>query len=228
MKNLLNQRNFAAAWVALLCSCSLYGAAVPNGNEYSLSVTEAKTPAAVKEVLSEGVGKKHSFRYLEVLELKQADNDGAPVIGVKAREPSSDMIVKFLVQKSISLAVLQQTPATAVGDALAVTGVIESVDPQKKTMVLNPVIVRFKDRLAPKIGKEMLSEIDSSAVIYSFTAGKKPVNLSKRDEDLIVNEKAMIEQMGNDGWAEYLLKEIAKRDQEERIKRDKLNIYKKK
>jgi hypothetical protein len=200
---------------------------VPNGNEYALSLVEAKTPAAVKDVLTEGVGKQHFFRYLEVLDIKKGDNEGSPVIGLKTREPSSDVIVKFLVQKSISLAMIQKSPATVVGDAVAVTGVIESVDPETKTIVLNPVVVRYKDRVAPKVGKEMLHEIDSSAVIYSFTAGKKPVNVSKRDEDLIANAEKMVEQMGNDAWAEYLLREIAKRDKAERIERDKLDIYKK-
>jgi len=227
MKIFLNSWRAVAALSVFVCACSAHGAAVPNGNEYALSLVEAKTPAAVKDVLAEGVGKKHSFRYLEVLDIKKVNSNGAPVIGLKTREPSSDVIVKFLVQKSISLSVLQSAPATAVGDAVAVTGVVESVDPEKKTMVLNPVIVRYKDRLAPKVGKEMLFEVDSSAVIYSFTAGKKPVNVSKRDEDLIENADKMIEQLGNDAWAEYLLREIAKRDKAERSKRDKLDIFKK-
>ncbi|MFA7175122.1 MAG: hypothetical protein WC340_17245 [Kiritimatiellia bacterium] len=228
MKTCNSGQALSLALLLLLGSTTTHSAAVPNGNEYSLSIVEAKTPAAIKEVLAEGVGKQHFFRYLEVLEIKKADNAGAPVIGIKAREPSSDMIVKFLVQKSISLAVLQREPATAAGDGVAVTGVIESVDPEKRSMVLNPVIVRYKDRTAPKVGKEMLSEVDSSSVIYSFTAGKKPVNLTKRDEDLIVNEKQMLKELGNDAWAAYLLREIAKRDKAERTKRDQLDIYKKK
>jgi hypothetical protein len=128
----------------------------------------------------------------------------------------------------MSLAKLQENPPTGVGDGVAVRGVIESIDPKKKIIVLNPVIVNYKDRLAPKVGKEMLSEVDSSSVIYSFTAGKKPVNVSRRDQDLVVNEKKMIEQLGNDGWAEYLLKEIEKRNKAARAERDKLDIYKKK
>ena len=218
--------SFITVVSVLLSLCSARGAAVPNGNEYALELVETKAPSMLKEVVAAGKGKKHFFRYLEVLDIKPGKNRGAPVIGLKTREPSSDMIVKFLVQKSISLSVLQQSPATEVGDAVAVTGVIERIDPKKKEIILNPVIVRYKDRLAPKVGKEMLSEIDSSAVIYSFTAGKKPVNVSVRDKDLLVNEKKMIKEMGNDAWAEYLLKEIAKRNKAERAKRDKLNIYK--
>lgn len=212
----------------LVCVCFAHAAAVPNGNDYALEIVEAATSSEVEDILKEGVGKQHFFRYLEVLDIKKASSKGAPVIGLKTREPSSDLIVKFLVQKSISLAKLQESPETQVGDAVAVTGVIERIDPKTKTIVLNPVIVRYKDRLAPKVGREMLEEVDSSAIVYSFTAGKKPVNVSKRDEDLIRNAKEMVEQLGNDAWADYLLKEIAKRDKAERSRRDGLDIYKKK
>jgi hypothetical protein len=231
MKTILRaERALRAAVIlgVLISASAVRGAAVPNGNEYALELVEAKTPADIQELVKSGTGRQHSFRYLEVLEIKKAENSGAPVIGLKTREPSSDMIVKFLVQKSMSLAKLQENPPTGVGDGVAVRGVIESIDPKKKIIVLNPVIVNYKDRLAPKVGKEMLSEVDSSSVIYSFTAGKKPVNVSRRDQDLVVNEKKMIEQLGNDGWAEYLLKEIEKRNKAARAERDKLDIYKKK
>jgi len=210
-----------------LCPLCIEAAAVPNGNEFALSLVEASDVKELKELLAAGVGKQHFFRYLEVLEIKKASNNGAPVIGVKAREPSSDMIVKFLVQKSNSLAVLLEQPATQAGDAVAVVGVVERADPEIKTIVLNPVIVRYKDRSTPKAGKEMLAEVDSSAIVYSFTGGKKPVNVSKRDQDLVINEKEMIEKLGKDGWAEYLLREIARRDQDARARRDELDIYKK-
>ena len=219
---------FICALIAVLGVSSADAAAVPNGNDYALEISEAATPADIKYVLSEGVGKQHFFRYLEVLAIKKGNNKGAPVIGLKTREPSSDMIVKFLVQKSVSLSKLLEAPETQVGDAVAVTGVIEKVDPKKKTIVLNPVIVRYKDRLAPKVGREMMEEVDDSAIIYSFTAGTRPVNVSKRDEDLIRNEKEMVEKLGKDGWANYLRAEIEKRNKAERKARDKMNIYKKK
>jgi hypothetical protein len=214
--------------LSVLPGFSAFGVPVPNGNEFALRLIEARTPAERKTVLAEGVGKNHFFRYLQVIELTKSSNNGAPVIFLKTREPSSGMQVSFLVQKSISLSVLQKEPITKVGDAVAVVGVVERADPVKREFVLNPVIVRYKDLLAPKVGKEMLSERDTSAIIYSFTGGKKAVNVSKRDEDLIANEKEMIEKLGKDGWAEYLLAEIAKRNKAEIIERDKLDIYKKK
>jgi ribosomal protein L14 len=229
----VGMKHFSVKWLAVvllgvLSGFSARGAAVPNGNEYALSLVEAKTPAERKKLVTQGVGKNHFFRYLQVLELTKQDNKGAPTILLKTREPSSNMQVTFLVQKSISLSVLQKDPATKVGDAVAVIGVVESADPVKREMVLNPVIVRYKDLLAPKVGKEMLAERDSSAIVYSFTGGKKAVNVSKRDQDLVSNEKEMIEKLGKDGWAEYLIAEIAKRDKAEIAERDKLDIYKKK
>lgn len=228
MKILFENKTFLPiALAALVFVGFARAAAVPNGNDYALELVEAGTPDEIKDILAAGVGRQHFFRYLEVLDVKKGSNRGAPVIGLRTREPSSDMIVQFLVQKSVSLSKLLEAPATRVGDAVAVTGVIEKIDPGKKIMVLNPVIVRYKDRSAPKVGREMMEEIDDSAIIYSFTAGEKPVNLTKRDKDLIGNADKMIEKLGNKGWAEYLLEEQAKRDKAERIKRDKLNIYKK-
>jgi len=226
MKGCLTNR-IAVVALSLVLGVRLASGSVKSGNEYALSLVEAKTPAAQKISVAEGQGKQHFFRYLEVLEIKKGATGGSPYIGLKTREPSSGIIVKFLVQKSISLSVLLEEPATGVGDAVAVTGVVESADPVKRTIVLNPVIVRYKDRLAPKVGKEMLAERDSSAVVYSFTGGKEAVNVSKRDADLIVNEKEMIKKLGKDGWAKYLIEEIAKRDKAAKVKRDKLDIYKK-
>jgi hypothetical protein len=137
------------------------------------------------------------------------------------------MFIKFKVVKTLSLGKLKEAPESGVGDAIAVTGNIQSVDPVKRVMVVDPVIVRYKDLLARKGGKEMLQERDSSGVVYSFTGGKEPVNLSKRDEDLVQYEEKILAERGKDGWARFLLDEIAKRDKVEKAARAKLDIYKK-
>ncbi len=211
----------------LLLAAGVAAAAVRSGNEYALSLVEPKAPAVRQSNAEEGRGKQFFFRYLEVLEIEKGQADGYPQMTLKTREPSSGVTVRFVVRKSVSLSVLQQTPVTSVGDAVAVTGVISAADPATREIVLNPVIVRHKDRLAPKVGKEMLAEVDSSAVVYSFTGGGVAVNVSKRDEDLIANEKEMIAKLGKEGWARHLLAEIAKRDKAERAKRDQLDIYRK-
>ncbi len=224
--------NCLAARLGMMALCLLGGVrfaegTIPSGNEYALRLVEAKSPAARKEVLAEGVGKQHFFRYLYIKSIEHGEAGGCPFISLVTREPSSEMTIRLKVEKSLSMAILLENPPSDVGDAVAVVGYIKSADPVKKEMVLGPVIVRFKDILAPKAGKEMLSEIDSSAIVYSFTGWKEPVNVTKRDEDLVKDEEAMIKKLGKEGFAKYLLAELAKRDKAAKDARNKLNIYKK-
>lgn len=196
-----------------------------NGNELALYLTEAKTDAERKALLTEALGRPHFFRYLRVLTLQEGETNGYPYVFLSMNEPSSRMTVQCTVRKTFSLAKLKEEPVTKVGDAVALTGVVASVDVAKKLITLNPVIVRYKDLLAPKPGKELLAERDSSAVIYSFTGGKNPVNVTKRDEDLLKYEKEILGTQGKEAWSQFLLKEIAKRDKAAMDERNKLNIY---
>ena len=215
------------AAVCLLWGVSLAQGAVPSGNEVARDLTFAKTPTMRKMILDEALGKPHFFRYLQILEMESGVEQGCPVIKLTTCEPSSKMFIKFKVVKTLSLGKLKEAPESMIGDAIAVTGNIQSVDPVKRVMVVDPVIVRYKDLLARKGGKEMLQERDSSGVVYSFTGGKEPVNLSKRDEDLVQYEEKILAERGKDGWARFLLDEIAKRDKVEKAARAKLDIYKK-
>lgn len=200
----------------------------PNGNDLALYLTEAKTDQARKALVDEAMGKQHFFRYLRIETLQEGETNGYPYIYLSMNEPSSYTTVQCTVRKSVSLAKLLEDPVTKVGDCVALTGVVAGIDVEKRLILLNPVIVRYKDIPAPKVGKELLAERDSSAVIYSYTGGKNPVNVTKRDEDLVQNEEAMIKKLGKDGWSRYLLEEIAKRDKAAKAERDKLNIYRKK
>jgi len=220
-------RRVGGAVVCLLLMAGVTWGTIPSGNEFSLYLTEAKTPSARKTLLDDALGKQHFFRFLTIVDMEKGESNGAPFIALSTTEPSSHMTVKFKVLKSLSLATLLEAPPSGVGDAVAVTGVIQSVDPVKRVIVLNPVIVRYKDRTAPKVGKEMYYERDTSGIIYSFTGGKEPVNVSKRDEDLLQYEEKITEEKGKDGWAKFLLDEIAKRDKAAQAERDKLGIYRK-
>lgn len=220
-------RGVVVAVACLFLGIGLSQAAVPSGNEFARDLTLAKTPTMRKMILDEALGKSHFFRYLRIVDMEEGVTNGCPYIKLVTSEPSSSMMVKFMVVKTLSLGVIKDTPASGVGDALAVTGNIRSVDPAKRCIVLEPVIVRYKDILARKGGKEMLNERDSSGVVYSFTGGNEPVNVTKRDADLVQNEEEMIAKLGKDGWARYLLDEIAKRNKAEKARRAKLDIYKK-
>ena len=199
----------------------------PNGNEFALYLTEAKTGAEQKALIADALGKQHFFRYLKIVTMQEGQTNGYPFVFLAMKEPSSHLTVWCTVMKSLSLQKLQEEPVTKVGDCVAITGVVAIADLHKNLIVLNPVIVRYKDLPAPKPGKELLAERDSSAVIYSFTGGKNPVNVTKRDADLLANEKEMLESLGKDGWSKYLLAEIAKRDKAAAEQRNKMNIFRK-
>jgi hypothetical protein len=215
------------AWAlltGLLCARPAL-ASTPSGNEFALALEEAKTPDARTLALDEGLGKDHFFRYLHIVGLEEGTLAGSPYIDLRTYEPSSRWTVTFRVLKSLSLAKLKEAPVSKVGDAVAVTGRVKRVVPESKTIVLSPVIVRYKDRLTPKVGKELYHEVDDSGIVYSFTGGKEAVNVSKRDADLLQDEERIMAERGKDGWARYLIEEIARRDKAAKARRDQLGIY---
>ena len=65
---------------------------------------------------------------------------------------------------------------------------------EENVIRLEGTIVRHKDRLSPKMGKELLGEVDPGAIFYSYTAGSRPVNLSYRDRDLLKHRDKIVEE----------------------------------
>ena len=118
--------------------------------------------------------------------------------------------VRFVVVKSESLKLLRGDPPTKVGEAIAVTGVVRGLG--TNTIVLNPVIVRHKDRLQPKRGKEMLYEVDPTATYYSYTGGDRPVSLTYQDRDLLEQKDRILSTGGKKAWGEFLEREVAARN----------------
>lgn len=219
-------------WAWLVLACSLFAgrvavATTANGNEFCLFLTEAKTEPARKEIMDAAVGKQHFFRYLRITDIQEGEENGYPNMTLITCEPSSKMMVKFIVRKTASLIVLKQDPPSKVGDAVAVTGVVRTAEKKSNTVFINPVIVRYKDRLSYKPGREMLEEVDKSAIVYSFTGGKEPVNVTARDRDLLAQEGRITAEKGKDGWAKYLTAEIAKRDKAAAEVLNKLGVYRK-
>lgn len=192
-----------------------------NGNDFCLYLDEAiqaKDKGEIKYLKEESKNVNYFFRYLAVSQIKGGRLSGRPYIDIVAQEPSSYFNIKFRVKKKISLTKLLEEPETKQGSAVAVTGKIKSIDTRKKLIVLSPVIIRYKDRLAPKVGKESLGEVDSTATYYSFTAVKgKKVSLSYADKDLIDKNRSRIPKFTasyeeKEAWADFLIKEKAKRD----------------
>lgn len=190
------------------------GAATSNGNDFALAYIEAKTPAAKKAVLDDAHGRPHFFRYLQIMEMQPVTEEGRTGVRITAFEPASYLDVTFNVTMSVSLSLLQSDPASKIGDAIAVTGKLAGVDPAKNAILLENTIVRHKDRLSPKVGKELLGEVNPGATFYSYTEGPRPIKLEFRDRDLLANRDEILGKGGPKAWAEFLEKEIAKRKQQ--------------
>jgi hypothetical protein len=199
---------------ACLGFAAVGSAETSNGNDFALAFCEAKTPAAKKAVLDDATGRPHYFRYLQIMEMVPVTEDGQEGVKITAFEPSSYFDVKFTVTMANSLALLREQPTSKQGDAIAVTGRVVGFDPAQNAILLESPIVRHKDRLSPKIGKELLGEVKPGATFYSYTEGPRPINLEYRDRDLLVNRDRIMAQGGPKAWAEYLETEIAKRKQQ--------------
>lgn len=216
------------ALVFSFSACPALWAKTGNGNELARYFMEAKTEKAQKEIMDEALRKSYYFRYLRVDWLQKGWGKEGPMVDILSTERSSQFCIKFRVQKTMSLVKLSVDPETKVGNAIAVTGVIDSMDWTRKIIVLNPVIVRSKDWLVPKPGKEFLYEIDSSATFYSWTGGDEPANVSYADRDLVEHkgEFDTTTTKGKKAWTKFLLTEMAKRDKErERIALEAFNKY---
>jgi hypothetical protein len=201
----------AALWLAFSTAAP---AATSNGNEFALALTEAKTPAAEKAVLEDAAGRPHFFRYLQIMEMENVTEDGHAGVRITTCEPSSYLDVKFTITMPVSLALLKADPPSKLGDAIAVTGKVTGLGPGNRVILLGEPIVRHKDRLSPKMGKELLGEVNPGATFYSYTEGPRPIKLEFRDRDLLVNRDKILAAGGPKAWAEFLEKEIAKRKQE--------------
>ena len=182
-----------------------------NGNDFALYFSEAKDAAGRKQVLDAARGRPHFFRYLQIMHIGKTVGDGRAGVRITAFEPASLMDVRFTVTKPVSLSLLRKDPATTLGGALAVTARVLSADAEKNVIELGDAIVRHKDRLSPKIGKELLCEVKPGAVFYNYTAGSRPVTLTYRDRDLIRHKERIVADKGPDGWVAFLETEIARR-----------------
>ena len=139
--------------------CGTLLAKTENGNELALQVTTAKG-AEQKQLCANAVGNPYFFRYLQIREIQKGSTNGMECVRFSTQEPSSDLYVSFTVTKPDSLA---KAAELKVGDAMAVTGRVRRIDPAAQSIVLEPVIVRYKDRLAPTPGKELLPDVDPNA-----------------------------------------------------------------
>ena len=209
MKNLLFIF-ITAGSMALAVSAN---AATSNGNDFALYLSEARSASEKASLFDDAEGRPHFFRYLKITEIE--DNGSGP-IHIVAVEPASLLKIDFTVESSNSLKLLRDEPVSQVGDAVAVTGKVESIGADGNTIVLRSTIVRHKDRTEHKGGKELLAEVDPDAVVYSFTEGPRPISVRARDREILEQKDRIKKEAGdrfNEVWFEFLEKELATRAQ---------------
>jgi hypothetical protein len=132
---------------------------VRNGNEFALNYSRADKDAK-RALRLDYENKLITFRFLKVVAIaSNAVPNGLPVYTTV--EPSSDYRVILHAQGPVS-----RTVCAAVGlnDCVTANGRLLPLGTATNTFVLDPAVLRSKDRDAPKGEKELLPEIDPTAV----------------------------------------------------------------
>jgi hypothetical protein len=209
----------AALALALLGAAAPLHAETSNGNDFALYFYEAKDDNERNLLFEDAKDRPHFFRYLQIMEINPVEENGLSGMRIITFEPASWMDVAFTVVKPVSLSILNDDPVSKIGDAIAVTGKLTDVSHEQNVILLEGTIVRHKDRLSPKIGKELLCEVVPGAVFYNYTAGSRPVTLTYQDRDLLKHKDKIIAESGPEGWVEFLEREVAKRKQEAKARK---------
>lgn len=157
--------NFVCRFIIILIFVSFsrlspaYAEKVRNGNELALSY--ATNNAAGKIALIKSVaGAFHTFRYLKVTAI-QTNAPRAGAVTLTAVEPSSDIMVRIIVNTPLSLEIVKSLQT---GECVACKGRINSSGTAPTNLlVIDPAVINHKDRKAPKFGKELLREVDKNA-----------------------------------------------------------------
>ncbi len=132
---------------------------VRNGNE--LALAWSTNNAAGKQVVQkQATGIFHTFRYLQVTALKK-DQPVTGAVTVMTIEPSSDMKVALVITKQLSL---ELADGLTTNDCVSAYGRIKTIGgAATNLMVVDPALLKHKDRAAPKLTKELLHEVDPTA-----------------------------------------------------------------
>ena len=134
---------------------------VNSGNELARKYSEARTPERREELRKEAVDHLYFFRFLKIVKKEEVTGGKRKGVLFEGVEPSSDAVVSFTVKKSISMKIIS---TLSTNDCMAVQGRVQSIGSEKPTRIeLDPVIVKFKDHAAPKLGQELLREVDPTA-----------------------------------------------------------------
>lgn len=132
---------------------------VRNGNETALAWS-TNNAAGKQIVQKQAMDIFHTFRYLRVTAVKK-DQPTTGAVTLMTIEPSSDMKVALVITKQLSL---ELAATLTTNDSVSAYGRIKSIGlVASDLIVVEPALLKHKDRAAPKLSKELLHEIDPTA-----------------------------------------------------------------
>ena len=159
MKTMLATCVFSIAGLLLGLAPEARAEPVRNGNELALAWS-TNAPADKQAFQKQAIGIFHTFRYLRVTAV-QKDQPVTGAVTVMTLEPSSDMKVALVVTKALSL---ELAAALTTNDSVSAYGRIKSMGLDAPDLiVVEPALLKHKDRGAPKLTKELLREVDPTA-----------------------------------------------------------------
>jgi len=150
-------------FVIVLAATGAVAGEVRNLNEFCLDYTLAKSDRMRAQLRDSTTEKNvlYQFRYLTVSQI-QKDKPITGAFTLVTSEPGSDMRVVLVVKKSRSRALAAQLKK---GEAVAGKGRIKRIGtPTPNTVLMDPAILKHKDRNAPKREGEFLKEVVPNAV----------------------------------------------------------------
>ena len=134
---------------------------VRNGNELALNLPRLNDEKRA-DLVKTRMNMIHTFRFLKITDKSEPDPETG-TIRLKTIEPSSDATVTFLISRGakVSYGIVQ---SLSTNDAIAINGRLEKVSKGRPPVLeLGQTVVQFKDKLAPKIGLELRTEVDPTA-----------------------------------------------------------------
>ena len=150
-------------WILGLAATALLGAnalaETESGNEIARRLMYGQK-GQEKAMEKDAAGKVCFFRYMLVKQMTALTNSTPTTYQFTTVDPGSGMYAEFLVTKKESLKLAETVKE---GESLALVARIKTISKANNKIGLESAILRYKDRPAPKAGKELLSDIDPNA-----------------------------------------------------------------
>jgi hypothetical protein len=134
---------------------------VRNGNELALNLTRLNDQKRY-DLVKTRMNMIHTFRYLRIKEKSEPDPETGD-IKLKTIEPSSDAIVSFTINRGAKVSYDIIRPLST-NDAVAINGRVVKISKDRPPVIeMGQTVIQFKDKVSPKIGLELRTEVDPTA-----------------------------------------------------------------